>query len=893
MRLVIPLAALAGLAVATARGGAPQDALWWSLAPLVAPDVPRVPPGGRNAVDAFVAAALEGHGLTPSPEADRRTLLRRVTFDLIGLPPTPEELDAFLADDAPGAYERVVERLLSSPRHGERWARHWLDVAHYGDTHGYDKDKRRPNAWPYRDWVVRALNDDMPYGAFVEQQLAGDVLAPDAAEGVIATGFIVAGPWDFVGHVELREGTLDKEIAQNLDRDDMVTNAMTSFASTTAHCARCHDHKFDPIPQADYYALQAVFAGVERAERPIDLDPATARRRRELARTIEAGAAERAALRARVAAIPLPESDARLARIEAQLAPDPGAAPVARTLGYHSAIAADPGVVKWVQVDLGARREIERVVLVGAHEAYGGHPGPGFGFVPRFRVEASDDPQFAAATVLVDHASADYPHPGDRPVDVPLAAPVSARYVRVTATRLFERTDDFIFALGELAVFAGGANVARGAPVTALDTIEAGEAWGARLLVDGVFGRTSFAELARADEGDPWAALARRAALADEAAALRDARPARQLALADDATRAALAAAEDALEAAEAELAALPAPAHVYAAAPTPGGAPRAIHVLVRGREDAPGAPVEPGALSALAQVPARFAGAEDDGARRLAFARWLSDPRNPLTWRSIANRVWHYHFGRGLVATPNDFGRMGERPTHPALLDWLALSLRDGGQSLKDLHRVIVTSATYRQSSADRADQALLDADNRYLWRMNRRRLEAEALRDSLLAVSGCLDLTPGGPGYDLFAFEDDHSPRYLYEQHDVDDPRTWRRSIYRTVVRSVPDPLMETFDCADPSLNVPARDETNTPLQALALLNDRFVLSQARYLAQRLAPVGNSAEERIDTAYRLALGRAATARERAALARHARRFGLPAACRVLFNLSELAFVD
>src|SRR5262245_51884269 len=239
---------------------------WWSLRPLTRPAVPplRGQAHARNPIDAFILAELEKRDLHPSLEADRRTLIRRLSFDLVGLPPAPQEVEAFVADPRPDAYERLVERFLALPRYGERWGRHWLDVAHYGDTHGYDKDKRRDHAWPYRDWVIRALNADMPHERFIKDQIAGDVLRPGDPDGEVATGFVVAGPWDFVGHVELREGTVDKEKTRLLDRDDMVSSTITSFMSLTVGCARCHDHKFDPIPQREYYRLQAVFAGVER-----------------------------------------------------------------------------------------------------------------------------------------------------------------------------------------------------------------------------------------------------------------------------------------------------------------------------------------------------------------------------------------------------------------------------------------------------------------------------------------------------------------------------------------------------------------------------------------------------------------------------------------------------
>ena len=267
-----PLTVFVMLTVCAAAARAPSGkADHWAFKPAARPAVPdtAADPWVRNPIDAFVRAKHQQQGLSPSPAADRRVLIRRATFDLTGLPPTPAEVEAFLSDSSPDAYEKLIDRLLASPAYGERWARHWLDVVHFGETHGYDKDKPRPNAWPYRDYVIRSLNADKPYSRFVQDQLAGDVLFPGEPDGVIATGFIAAGPWDFVGHTELREGTVDKAIARSNDRDDMVMTAMSTFQSLTVHCARCHDHKFDPISQADYYRLQAVFAGVDRGDRTV------------------------------------------------------------------------------------------------------------------------------------------------------------------------------------------------------------------------------------------------------------------------------------------------------------------------------------------------------------------------------------------------------------------------------------------------------------------------------------------------------------------------------------------------------------------------------------------------------------------------------------------------
>jgi hypothetical protein len=304
--------------------GRAAEETWWSLRPLARPAIPAVKERSwvRTPLDAFLLAALEAKGLKPAPEADQRTLIRRLTFDLHGLPPTPAEVDAFLADRRPDAYERLLDRLLDSPRYGERWGRHWLDVAHYGDTHGYDKDKRRDFAWPYRDWVIAAFNADKPYPRFIKEQIAGDVLYPGSADALAATGFVVAGPWDFVGHVELREGTLDKEKTRVLDRDDMVSSTLTTFNSLTVGCARCHNHKFDPIPQKDYYRLQAVFAGVERGDR-FHPTPAYLTARARLDAQRRTALARRAAVLARIAQATSPELarlDAEVARLRARLA---------------------------------------------------------------------------------------------------------------------------------------------------------------------------------------------------------------------------------------------------------------------------------------------------------------------------------------------------------------------------------------------------------------------------------------------------------------------------------------------------------------------------------------------------------------------------------------------
>jgi mono/diheme cytochrome c family protein len=874
---------------------------WWSLEPVVKPPVPDYTPWARTPIDAFIAAKQRELGLAPSPEADRRTLIRRLTFDLHGLPSEPHEVERFVADPAPDAYERLIDRLLASPRYGERWGRHWLDVVHYGESHGYDKDKPRLNAWPYRDYVIRSFNQDKPYSRFVQEQLAGDVLFPDDPDAVVATGFIVAGPWDFVGHVELREGTVDKRIARSNDRDDMLANAMSTFTSLTVHCARCHDHKFDPVTQADYYRLQAVFAGVDRADRPYDADAATLARRRRLTAELAALEARHASIKAEMDKTVSPQLarlDQRISELEAQLTalPDPAAdKPGSPTNGYHSAIMSQPDAEKWVQVDLGRSVPIETVRLVPARPT--DFPdSPGFGFPLRYRVDISDDPQFATRATLADHTASDVMNPGDVPVEIP-AGGRAARYVRVTATRLWKRRGDFVFALAELEAASAGANVARSATVTSLDSIEAGR-WSRKHLVDGYDSRARLGD-------SPTDVAGQRMKVQEALAGNRRERQQLLESLLEPPLRAQWQHVVAQLANSKQQLAALPPQQVAFLATGPfkpqgqfkPVAGPRPVHLLRRGDVKSEGPLMPPGALACLAHLglEAEFAlpGVNGEGARRAALARWIIDPRHPLTRRSIVNRVWHYHFGQGLVDTPNDFGRMGSLPSHPELLDWLAAEFYEHGESLKRLHRLILTSSVWRQSSQSNAALETLDSGNRFLWRMQRSRLDAESLRDAVLATSGKLDLEMGGPSLQQFYFKDDHSPVYDYTRFDIDQPAAYRRSVYRFLVRSVPDPLMESFDCADPSISTPRRNTTLTALQALSLLNHPFLVRQAEHFAARLRSQTPDPAAQIELAYRLALARSPALAERRLMIEHARRHGLENVCRLIFNSNEYLFID
>ncbi|MFM7070709.1 MAG: DUF1553 domain-containing protein [Planctomycetota bacterium] len=848
---------------------------------------------GPLVIDAYVREKLRTHALDLSPEADRRTLIRRLSFDLVGLPPSAEAIERFAADTREDAYERLVDELLASPRYGERWARHWLDVVHYGDTHGYDKDKPRPNAWPYRDYVIRALNEDKPYARFVEEQVAGDTLYPGTRDGIEAMGFIAAGPWDFIGHAEVPESKTDGKIARHLDRDDMVANTLGTFCSVTIHCAQCHNHKFDPFTQEDYYSLQAVFAALDRADRTYWADPHTGRLQAELAarkRTAETRRDELEAAARKNAGPALAELDRRIAATRVNGKPGNTAV----EFGYHSAISNRVDAAKWVQIDLGESRALSAIVLRPCYDDYN-NIGAGFGFPARYRVELSDDPAFppgAATVVIAARDDADQRNPGVAPERLD-AGGRRGRYVRVTAVKLAPRSNDYIFALAELeAIDTEGENRARRAAVTALDSIEAGPRWGKKNLIDG--------HAPTAPETTPVMKLA----------AERDELLRRAL---DASSFAALESTQRELADIAAELSKLPPPSVVYAGTihqgngafagtGTSGGQPRSIAILQRGNVTQRGREVSAGAISAFPMLSGRFELPTNhrEGERRAALARWLVSPRNPLTWRSIVNRVWQYHFGRGLVETSNDFGRMGTAPTHPDLLDWLACEFHDGGGSLKQLHKAIVLSATYRQSSGDgppdRAARARsIDSDNRLLWRQQRRKLEAEAIRDAVLAVSGKLDLRMGGPGYqDFVVLHPEHSPHYEYHLADPNDPATWRRSVYRFLVRSQTQPFMTSLDCADPSMRVERRNESVSAIQALALLNNGFMVAQAAHFADRVRrEAGDEPLAQVDLSVRLALGRLPTADERAALADFLRAEGLANVCRVLINLNEFAFVD
>lgn len=630
-RRLVQICALCALLMARAAGAADL----WSIQPVQKPSLPTVPAAEkcRTPIDFFIVAGLEQAGLQLSPEADRRTLIRRLTFDLHGVPPAPEEVSAFVHDAAPDAYERLVDRLLASPRYGERWGRHWLDVARYTESQGFEYDHLRPNGWHYRDYVINAFNRDKPYDRFVREQIAGDVIAPESPEGLIATSFLVCGAYDQAGNAQAN--ATQKAISREDELEDLIGTVGQGVLGLTVNCGRCHSHKFDPIPQADYYRIKSVFEGVRHGEQVV---------------------ADRAQKAAR---------EAEIARIKERLA--------------------DPK----------AREEALKALK-------------------------------------------------------PL--PVSYTGVRQEP------------------------------PVT---------------------------------------------------------------------------------------------------------------RVLKRGDVRSPGEEVRPGALSAIVGLPSDFglAPSAPEAERRARFADWLTDPRNPLTPRVIANRIWYYHFGQGIVATPSDFGNGGSKPSHPELLDWLADCLVENGWSLKALHRVIVCSAAYRQSSHFNAAAAAKDAENSLVWRFRPKRLEAEVLRDSLLAAAGSMNWQMGGPSFKPFDIVTFNSSSYF--PRDSFGAEYDRRTVYRANVNSGKDPLLDTLDCPDPSVKTPKRMATITPLQALSLMNNPFVERQSERLAARATAECGCLERSVDRVYELVLGRTPRPSEASEAIGHARQTSLAHLCWALFNSTEFMYVQ
>ncbi len=862
------------------------DSSWWSLQPIV--DAP--PPSNHdepNPIDRFVLATLAEHGLRPAVQADRRTLIRRLSFDLIGLPPTPAEVKSFVEDTDPRGYEKLVDRLLKSQRFGERWARHWLDIVHYADTHGFERDKRRDHAWRYRDYVIGALNEDKPYDQFLREQIAGDVLARDDAQAVIATGFLAAGPWDFVGQVETKSPIL-RRAARTLDLDDMVTQVMTATVAMTINCARCHDHKLDPISQTAYYQLAAVFAGLQRADR--DIDPRA--RQRYLA---EQQRLEQAIDRVLTEIGQLQGERIDLADI------------VGGGNGYGSGqrgLGIDPRSGAVQERPFGDLGNVKP-----GHYAACEYPFVDGVFVPAVGTTKISSTQLVASEI---------PENSGKAWDMIRNGPVASQFSTKLGAIDFSTAEHSMIGLHANAGITFDLEaIRRSGPATGPTrfstvvgyggrTVEpSGEFW---ILLDGELkaqqriGRNDavavdfkvptsarFLTFLSTDAGNGYGhdqlSFGDPHLVPDDPQTPGE--PERERLALLQARRVQL----------EQELKQLGEPPVFFGVV---AEQPPDVHVLVRGDPESPGSVVAPGTLS-WAEQPKTFGPSDmPEGDRRVALSDWIVDPHNPLTARVIVNRLWHWHFGQGIVTTPSDFGFGGQLPTHPRLLDFLASELIRSGWSLKHIHRLIVTSQTYQMNSRagsasleqdSKADPTEIDSDNRWLWRMNPRRLEAEAIRDAVLAVTGKLNGKMYGPGYRDFDYQEAYAPIYTYKT--ADSPELWRRSVYRFIVRTTPQPFLMTLDCPDPANLTPSRNVTTTALQSLALLNNDFMLRQAGYFAERLSREAETIDEQIDLAFQLAFSRSVSDEELAAARRLVNEQGLMHLCRVLFNANEFVYVD
>jgi len=864
----------------------------WAYRELSEPTVPKNTKNefrnwAKTPVDAFILQGLVERNLKPSAPADQRTLLRRVYYDLIGLPPTPEEMTSFLNDAAPYAYQRVVDDLLSRPQYGERWARHWMDVVHYADTHGFEHDIYR-DSWPYRDYLVHSLNADKPYARFVQEQVAGDALYPEDPQALVATGFLATGPWDLSALQAGNPESIDHLISQYLDRDDIVSTVMSTFVSSTVECARCHDHKFDPISQVDYYNLQAVFAGVDKATRQVDVDPEVAKLRIELpvrkAEIQEKLASEDASLFEEelqtnatnwLALLPIWTVLDPLSFVSAK-----GATLIKQPDGSMLSTGARPETDTYtvrVQTKL-KRLTAVRIDLMADDRLPSGGPGRqenGNLHLNELTLTATPlDDRSITKDVALKSVRADFNQAGWEATKSIDSNPGSAWGIHPQVGK----SHSAYYVLTEPLTCEAGFEL----------TFTLTQTHGDRHLI----GRF---RLGAIDADDPNSLVIDTHLQPILKTAPESRTKQQQAELAASYLNWPL----------DRELSALPAQQQLYCATNKftgigghqPTATPRPIHVLGRGNVNSPGALAVSGTISCVPGLPANLEVADpaDEGARRAALAHWLAEDRNVLTWRSIVNRVWHFHFGRGLVATPSDFGRMGASPTHPELIDWLAVHFQKNGGSLKWLHRMIVTSNVYQQSSHHNDEYVSVDSGNQYLWRMNRQVLDAESIRDSILQFSGKLDPTMGGPPVKQFVETKVFGLRKEadYAALDVDDPSNYRRSIYRYVYRTIPDPFMNAMDCPDASQRAPIRNKSITALQAAAMMNDPLLVRQCEHIAERLTGLNSDLSDQIDAAFQLLYGRSPEASELDAVLGYASEHGLASACRVMLNTNEFLFVD
>jgi mono/diheme cytochrome c family protein len=782
----------------------------WSFKPLAVPQ-------DNNSIDSFIIAKHRELGLRMSPPAERRTWIRRVALDLTGLPPTFEQVTAFVNDDRADAYERVVDELLSSARYGERWGQHWLDVVRYADTHGFEVNTERPNAWPYRDYVIRAFNSDTPYNRFIQEQLTGDLLGEDAA-----TGFLVTASVLLPGQIGKDEPSI--RLARQDSLDEIVNNISQTFLGLSVGCARCHDHKFDPITAKDYYAMQAFVAGVEYEDREV--------------RTPEATAARQEAEKAQ----------SRIQEIDSQLSQY---APLAKSGTERPMVNAGRNVDRFESVTTDRVRfkilstnnlepcidELEVFDKAGVNVALASHGAT---------VTSSGD------TTVADRHELRFVNDGHYGNSRSWMSNETGKGWLEIAFAKPQMIDRIVWGRDRQGVYSDRLAIEYTIEIPG-DT----DKWIAvadssdRMTYDSTKAKSDEFSIAGLSNDETQSAKA----LLDEKKSLER--------LIGKATQQ-----QNAF-------------AGVFRT-------PDDIHLLNRGDPEQPLERVAPTILSAFADqsLPADA----DESKRRQLLAQWLVQSDNPLTARVMVNRIWQGHFGAGIVETPSDFGNNGMPPSHPELLDWLASEFIRSGWSIKQLHRLIVLSDTYRQSSQIIDDFVAIDSDVRYLWRYPSRRLEAETIRDSVLAVSGKLNLKMYGRGFDLFNQRGGLSGFVPVESYHDDG---LRRMIYAHKVRRETEAVFGAFDCPDAGQSTAVRIESTTPIQALNLFNSRFTLEQATALAQRaIDSTGDDIPSQINRIFQIALQREPRSDELEDILPVVQQHGLATLCRVLFNSNEFLFV-
>ncbi len=884
---------------------------WWSLQPVKRTEVPVAKANAwiKNPVDAFVLAKLEGKGLIPSPPANPQLLIRRVYFDLIGLPPTPKEMEDFVSDQDPQAYEKLLDRLLASPHYGERWARHWLDVARYTESQGFEYDRIRPNAWHYRDYVIKSFNEDKPYNLFVQEQLAGDVInfaSPQAdvtSEGIVATSLLVCGPWDQAGNSQAN--VTQRMITREEEMEDLVSVVGQSFMGLTINCARCHSHKYDPISQVDYYRFKSVFEGVRHGERSLATKSESSAWNKKVV-SLQRAISD---TEKKISQI---EQEARK-KIQANLDQDD------RTVGRRRVIGPSP-MARWTFND-------------NAKDQIGSMHGElmGSAIIRNGRLIINGESQYFRTASLAKDIR-------EKTLEAWVALPTldqggggvitlesadggtfdSIVYAErnkrtwMVGSNGFSRTRDFntaqetvqgsdlihvaITYAGDntITMYRNGKQHGDAYKQDSLQTYKAGEAHVLLGLRHTGAGNGFLNGAIRS------AALYDRALKAEEMAASFASGPdggpcvtnEQMLAVMTGEQSQQLNRLKQRTIELRNEIQALPPLSVSYAGV---RNQPAPTHRLVRGEVTSPAEAVAPGPIAIIKTPNSTFDLKPDapEGKRRIKLAQWLADSRHPLTARVMVNRLWHYHFGRGIVETPNDFGFNGARPTHPELLDWLSAEFVETkpAWSIKRMHKLIMMSATYRQDSKYNERSAALDNDNTLLWRYTPKRLEGEIIRDAMLAMSGQLNKKFGGPSFRPFLVKNFNSD--FYEIKDMIGHEYDRRTIYRIHVNSGKSMLMDALDCPDPSIKTPTRRVTTTPLAALALMNNSFVQRQAKHLAERVVSEAKSDESKsIALAYAIVLGRSPTSKELKEAAQLVKEHGLTTLCWTLFNATEFLYV-